>query len=394
MSQTEDESELAVGDALELELRQLLLGQALRIRDGDGADRAAARQVVRRFRGRERRNRVVAFAATVVSLAAAVALTLRLHARSGAVETAARSAVAANASRYALQSGAATTTAGRAFAMGQPLEAGTVVLGAGACIAGTDGQLCARTPLGAVVTLPRASEPQVVTLLGGGGVSVTAQSGVSVATIRGGVVALSSALFTLEPDGPPPAIIVAVQSGSVRYHDLQGAEAVLFEGQSVRLPVPPPSEPVAPAAPVTPHVALSSAPVRAAPPSSAPSAASASELLELARQERAARHYSAAALAYRKLEQTFPGSAEARAALVSLGQLQLGQLGQPEAALRSFQTYLSAPGQLQQEAEHGSILALQKLGRKAEERRAIEAFIARYPKSVQAGALQERLKQL
>jgi TolA-binding protein len=99
-------------------------------------------------------------------------------------------------------------------------------------------------------------------------------------------------------------------------------------------------------------------------------------------------------LAYRKLEQTFPDSAEARAALVSLGQLQLGQLGQPEAALRSFRAYLAAPGQLQQEAEHGSILALQKLGRKAEERRAIEAFVARYPKSVQAVALKERLEQL
>ncbi len=390
---SQSELEHGAGDALEPELRQLLLGGAARIGDADRADRAAARQVLKRFRSRERRNRLVVVAATVVSLATAVALTLRLHAPSGAVETAARPAVTANASRYALQSGAATTPSGRAFALGLPLEAGTVVLGAGACIAGSNERLCARMPLGAVVMLPQASEPQVVTLLRGG-VSLTAESGASVATIRGGVVALSSALFTLDLDGPPASMIVAVQSGSVRYRDPEGVEGALFEGQSVRLPVPPPSERVAPAAPVTLEAAPSSAPFHPAPPPSAPSAASAGELLELARQERAARHYSAAALAYRKLEQTFPGSAEARAALVSLGQLQLGQLGQPEAALRSFQTYLAAPGQLQQEAEHGNILALQKLGRKAEERRAIDAFIARYPKSVQAGALKERLKQL
>ncbi len=383
-------SELDV--ALEQEMQQLLHAEAARLVDEGEVDRGVARHVVRRFRGRERRNRAVVVAATVISLAAAVALTLRLRAPSGALETA---VLPANASGYALQSGMVSTPAGRSFALGEPLEGGTVVLlGTGACIAGKSDRLCAGTALGAVVTLPRGSESQVVTLHRGA-VSVTAQSGVSVATISGAVIALSSAVFTVDFDKGVPVMMIAVQGGRVRYQDSQGAEGALLEGQSVRLPVPRLSESVAPAAPaVTVEVSRSSAPVHVAPPAAAPSVASASELLELARQERAARHYSAAALAYRKLEQAFPGSAEARAALVSLGQLQLGQLGQPEAALRSFQTYLAGPGQLQQEAEHGQILALQKLGRRAEERRAIDAFLLRYPKSVQAGALQERLKQL
>ena len=398
MSQGEHESEHALEAKLEPELRQLLLGEAARLGDAASVDRAAARQVVKRFRGREQRRRVGAVAVAALSLAAAVALTLRLRAPSASGEIAARAATIANASRYALQSGVAKTPAGRALALGQPLDAGAVVLGAGACLAAPGARLCARMPLGAVVALPPAAAPQVVTVTRGG-ISAelfTADSGVSVGTIHGGVVALSSALFTLELEGDGAFTAINVQNGSVRYRDLNGVGAALFEAQSARLPVSPATESPASAPAVAPEVAPSAALAHAVPTPSAPAppAASASDLLELARQERAQRRYAAAALAYRKLEQSFPGSAEARAALVSLGQLQLGQLGQPEAALRSFQAYLTAPGQLQQEAEHGSILALQKLGRKAEERRAIDAFLARYPKSVQAGALQERLKQL
>jgi hypothetical protein len=383
-------------EALDAELRPLLASGAARLNDEGDADPVAARQVVRRFRAREQRRRAAVVALSALSLAAAALLTLRLRAPDRAPQPHLTVAPTGPISRYTLQRGSAATVVGRALEKGRPLEAATVVLRAGACIEGRDARLCAAAPGGARLSLPAVSDRQLVTLQEGGVIAevFTAETGFVVATLHGDISA-KSALFTLALDQSRAFTLVAVSSGSVRYRDLQAAEAALFQGQSVRLGLEPSESTGERASAVTPG-APQPALVRAVPsaPSSATSAASAGELLELARQERAARHYSAAALAYRRLEQTFPDSAEARAALVSLGQLELGQLGQPEAALRSFRAYLAAPGQLQQEAEHGSILALQKLGRTAEERAAIEAFIARYPKSVQAIALKQRLEQL
>jgi hypothetical protein len=92
---------------------------------------------------------------------------------------------------------------------------------------------------------------------------------------------------------------------------------------------------------------------------------------------------------YRQLVGTFAASDEARVALVSLGELELGVLGQPAQALHSFETYLKQPGPLTREARFGRIRALQMLSRKTDVKVATAAFLRDYPNSVQA----ERLRR-
>jgi tetratricopeptide (TPR) repeat protein len=100
--------------------------------------------------------------------------------------------------------------------------------------------------------------------------------------------------------------------------------------------------------------------------------------------------YREAAATYRRLFSLHPKSAESRASLVSLGELQLSELGEPKGALESFDAYLRGGGALVQEARYGRIRALAKLGRKGDERRAIEQFLTDYPRSVQASSLRAR----
>ncbi len=118
---------------------------------------------------------------------------------------------------------------------------------------------------------------------------------------------------------------------------------------------------------------------------------SADELLARAREHRAAARYAEAAATYRRLLSLYPRSDQARAALVSVAELELSQLGNAEAALASFDAYLRGGGALAQEARYGRIRALRKLGRVGDERAAIEAFLRDYPRSVQATALRARL---
>lgn len=117
----------------------------------------------------------------------------------------------------------------------------------------------------------------------------------------------------------------------------------------------------------------------------------ASELLSRARALRAGGRSAEAATAYRRLLAAYPRSDEARASLVSLGELLLSELGDPAAALRAFDSYLKAGGGLAQEARYGRVRALARLGRRAEERAAIEQFLLDYPRSVQATSLRARL---
>jgi outer membrane protein assembly factor BamD (BamD/ComL family) len=61
--------------------------------------------------------------------------------------------------------------------------------------------------------------------------------------------------------------------------------------------------------------------------------------------------WTQAAVTYRQLRRSHPGSAQAKTVLVALGQLQLDRPGQPAAAKQSFSAYLSAGGgALSQEA--------------------------------------------
>ncbi len=131
-----------------------------------------------------------------------------------------------------------------------------------------------------------------------------------------------------------------------------------------------------------------------AAPSASAAAATAGELLARARAERAAGAMNDAAKSYRHLIAQYPGSAEALTARVALGQLELSALGDAAGALGHFSEYLRRGGPLEQEARYGQVRALATLGRPVEEKQAIEAFLARYPKAMQAAALQVRLRAL
>lgn len=110
----------------------------------------------------------------------------------------------------------------------------------------------------------------------------------------------------------------------------------------------------------------------------------------------AARRAGQAAEAIRlflRLQQQFPGSAEAQLAHVSLGRLQLAR-GEAQPALVQFTRYLASSGPLTQEALLGQARALGALGRHDEERATWEALRQRFPNSVYAARARERLEQL
>ena len=120
--------------------------------------------------------------------------------------------------------------------------------------------------------------------------------------------------------------------------------------------------------------------------------ASPGALLARAQALRSQGKYRECAATYRQLVASFPHSDEARVSLVSLGELELSELGQPSQALRSFEAYLRSGGPLTREARYGKIRALQLLGRDAEQKSAIADFVRDYPNSVQAASLRSRLQ--
>jgi hypothetical protein len=120
-------------------------------------------------------------------------------------------------------------------------------------------------------------------------------------------------------------------------------------------------------------------------------APTAAELLERARDLRVRGRYQEANNAYQRLLREYSGSAEAQAALVSRGELQLSQLANPSAALASFDAYLRGGGALRQEASYGRIRALRRLGKLREAEIATRAFLSTYPRSVQAATLRKEI---
>jgi outer membrane protein assembly factor BamD (BamD/ComL family) len=105
--------------------------------------------------------------------------------------------------------------------------------------------------------------------------------------------------------------------------------------------------------------------------------------------------WAKAASSYRRLRQLHPKSSEARTVAVALGQLELDRLGQPQAAKNSFQNYLDAGGgALSQEARYGKLRALRALGERSAEREAIHQYLALYPASANAPALERRKSAL
>jgi TolA-binding protein len=95
---------------------------------------------------------------------------------------------------------------------------------------------------------------------------------------------------------------------------------------------------------------------------------------------------------YRELQRRYPESREAKASRVVLGQLLLDRTD-PNQALGEFDKYLDGEkkGTVTEEALVGRAVALQKLGKTADERAAWKQLLAKFPNSVHAPRAKARL---
>jgi ferric-dicitrate binding protein FerR (iron transport regulator) len=139
------------------------------------------------------------------------------------------------------------------------------------------------------------------------------------------------------------------------------------------------------------------APARGPPPAAAAGppveTRSPAALLEAARREIARGKPREALAFYEKLGASYPNSAEAHTVRVTIGKLELGA-GKYERALRQFDAYLRQGGALAPEAMAGKVHALHALGRRSEERAAIQQYLARNPSGLEAPLFQKQLREL
>lgn len=160
-------------------------------------------------------------------------------------------------------------------------------------------------------------------------------------------------------------------------------------------PAPAPvSSPPVPPARAAPEPAPSAEPPPASSlPTAAPRPPTAAELFAQATRARQAKNDAEAVRLYRELIRRHPDSREAKASRVVLGQLLLDKTA-PEQALAEFDGYLERgkTGTVTEEALVGRALALQKLGRHAEERATWRELLAKFPGSVHAARARERLR--
>jgi hypothetical protein len=186
--------------------------------------------------------------------------------------------------------------------------------------------------------------------------------------------------------------LMQVDEGSVSLMDDEGIRA-LEAGESLQAAPrevakvePPKVKPVAPAPPPDEaelDVDEDTAPRSRAKPK-AGSGKSAGQMLSEARQLANKGRLGDAVSAYGALRRAHPGSAEAHAANVSIGELQLRR-GKASAALSAFERYLGrGGGALAEEARWGRVEALHRMGKKSARDRAIDRLLAAHPHSVYA----------
>jgi hypothetical protein len=178
-----------------------------------------------------------------------------------------------------------------------------------------------------------------------------------------------------------------------------------FTPEIVQLPPPAPRpEPVrAKPAALAPRVEapieiVDVAPVRPARPKIAARPApepTADALFAEANRARRAGDYAGALRGYADLRRAYPGSREEITSRVVAGNVLLTQ-GAAREALAGFDGYLAASpdGTLAEEARVGRALALQRLGRRADERAAWNDLLRKHPDTVQGERARGRLAEL
>lgn len=134
-------------------------------------------------------------------------------------------------------------------------------------------------------------------------------------------------------------------------------------------------------------------PLTGALPSPEPTAA---QLFAQANEARRRGDEALAVRQYGALQRRFPRAPEASLSHVALGRLYLDRLGDPTRALAEFDQYLAGgrEGALSEEALVGRALALQGLGRAADEKVAWQELLAVFPNSLSAVRARDRLLEL
>lgn len=132
------------------------------------------------------------------------------------------------------------------------------------------------------------------------------------------------------------------------------------------------------------------------PPTKAIAGPSAADLFAQANEARRKHEYDEAIRLYHRLHRLHKGTREAQVSRVALARVLLDEKNEPRRALRLFDAYLSASpkGSLAEEAKAGRALALQKLGRKQDERQAWQEFLTEHPGSAYSAKARTRLKAL
>ncbi|MBI5491074.1 MAG: hypothetical protein HY905_27330 [Deltaproteobacteria bacterium] len=183
------------------------------------------------------------------------------------------------------------------------------------------------------------------------------------------------------PDSAPPPAAVPAAVGSVAPSQAPAVDPDVRGGVQGRAAPQRPSG----AEPVEPRV-----------PEAAEAVVTASEALLGATEARRAGEFAEAAALYVALQERFPGSREELLSRVTLGRLLLDRLGEPERALEQFAAYLGkAPnGTLAEDALVGRAIALGRLGRAEEERKAWKDLLARFPATAQSERARARLVEL
>jgi hypothetical protein len=190
------------------------------------------------------------------------------------------------------------------------------------------------------------------------------------------------------------------------------AAAVVGRRMALRATVQPPEvaappRPALAAIPIAPAEPSEAPPLEApAPPKTLPSksissahaaarapAITAADLFEKGEKLRREGHADAAIATYRRLQSTFPDTAEARLSFAFGGQLLLKQ-GRAADALAQFDRHLELDGEVGEEALAGRATALEQLHRTSAAAAAWKDLLARYPRSIYAERARARLEQL
>ncbi|MGB8293817.1 MAG: tetratricopeptide repeat protein [Polyangia bacterium] len=178
------------------------------------------------------------------------------------------------------------------------------------------------------------------------------------------------------------------------FHGRRAAsEPILAQVTAARLPTRMPSRPALALAetPESPQPEITdegSIPTRT--PRARPSAAS---LFEQASALRDRNRVDEAIAVFRKLQQLFPSTREARISFAVAGRMLLDR-GRPAQALAQFDQHLAHGGEAPEAALAGRATALGQMGRSSLERAAWQRVLDSYPGTVYASQAKERLAQM